>query len=44
MIQEYISVLKTNMIAEASLEFRLRKIDETRNYLLDEIKHNDLLS
>ena len=27
-----------------SLEFRLRKIDETRNYLLDEIKHNDLLS
>ena len=32
------------MIAEASLEFRLRKIDETRNYLLDEIKHNDLMS
>ena len=32
------------MIAEASLEFRLRKIDETRNYLLNEIKHNDLLS
>ena len=27
----------------ASLEFRLRKIDETRNYFLDEIKHNDLL-
>ena len=25
-------------------EFRLRKIDETRNYLLDEIKHNDLMS
>ena len=24
-----------------SLEFRLRKIDETRNYLLDEIKHNE---
>ena len=44
MIQEYISILKTNMIAEASLEFRLRKIDETRNYLLDEIKHNDLMS
>ena len=38
MIQEYISILKTNMIAEASLEFRLRKIDETRNYLLNEIK------
>ena len=26
------------------LEFRLRKIDETRNYLLDEIKHNDLMT
>ena len=44
MIQEYISILKTNMIAEASLEFRLRKIDETRNYLLGEIKTNDLMS
>ena len=29
---------------EASLEFRLRKNDETRNYLLDEIKHNDIMS
>ena len=28
----------------SSLEFRLRKINETRNYLLDEIKHNDLMS
>ena len=28
----------------SSLEFRLRKIDETRNYLLVEIKHNDLMS
>ena len=27
-----------------SLEFRLKKIDETRNYLLEEIKHNDLTS
>ena len=26
------------------LEFRLRKIAETRNYLLDEIKHNDLMT
>ena len=26
------------MVEEASLEFRLRNIDETRNYLLDEIK------
>ena len=31
------------MAEEISLEFRLRKIDETRNYLLDEIKHNDLM-
>ena len=27
------------MVEEANIEFRLRKIDETRNYLLDEIKH-----
>ena len=26
-----------------SLEFRLNKIDETRNYLLEEINHNDLM-
>ena len=26
------------MIEEASLEFKLRKIDETGNYLFDEIK------
>ena len=32
------------MKEEVSLEFRLRKIDETRNYLLEEIKHNDLTS
>ena len=32
------------MVEEAGLEFRLRKIDETRNYLFDEIKHNDLMS
>ena len=32
------------MLEEAILEFRLRKIDETRNYLLDEIKHNDLMT
>ena len=29
---------------EGSLNFRLIKIDETRNYLLDEIKHIDLMS
>ena len=32
------------MVEEASLEFGLRKIDETRNYLLEEIKQNDLMS
>ena len=31
------------MLEEASLEFRLRKVDETRDYLLDEIKHNGLM-
>ena len=25
-------------------EFRLRKTDETRNYFLDQMKHNDLMS
>ena len=28
----------------SSLEFRLRKTNEARNYLLKEIKHNDLVS
>ena len=32
------------MVEGASIEFRLRKIDETRNYLLDEVKHSDLMS
>ena len=32
------------MVEETSLEFRLRKIDGARNYLLDEIKHNNLMS
>ena len=32
------------MAEEASLKFRLRKIDETKNYLLAEINHNDLMS
>ena len=32
------------MVEEASLAFRLIKTDETRNYLLDEIKHNDSIS
>ena len=33
-----ISVLKVNIVEEASLKFRLKKIDETRIYLLREIK------
>ena len=28
----------------SNLAFKLNKIDETRNYLFDEIKHNDLMS
>ena len=28
----------------ASLDFRLQKIDETKNYLLEEVKHNEILS
>ena len=32
------------MAEEASLKFRLRKIDETRNNLLEEIKYSDLMS
>ena len=32
------------MVEEASLELRLRKIDEIRNCLLDEIEYNDLLT
>ena len=39
-----VSILKINMTEEISLEFRFRKIDETRNYLLEEIKNNDLMS
>ena len=35
----------TNMTKEdQSLEFKLKKIDETRNYPLEEIKHNVLKS
>ena len=33
-----------NMAEEANLEFRSRKMDETRNDLLEEIKHNELMS
>ena len=32
------------MVEEASLEFRIRRIKEWRNYILDEIKRNDSMS
>ena len=32
------------MTEKASLEFRLRKINDTRDFLLEETKHNDLMS
>ena len=32
------------MTEEASIEFRLRKIDETKYCLLDKIENNDLMS
>ena len=32
------------MVEEESLDFRLRKIDKTINYLLDEVKNNDGMS
>ena len=32
------------MVEEVSLEFRLIKINGIRNYLLDEIKNNGLMS
>ena len=32
------------MAEKASLEFRLRMADETRNYLVDKMKYNDLMS
>ena len=39
-----VCILKANMVEEASLEFRFRIIDETRNYPLDELKHDKLIS
>ena len=44
MTKQYINILKTNTVEESGLEFRLRKIDERKNYLSDEIKSNDLMS
>ena len=33
--RQYMSTLKKNMIEEAGVDFRLKKVDETRNYLLE---------
>ena len=44
MTKQYISILKINMAEEGGLEFILKRIDETRNYILEEIKHSDLMS
>ena len=41
MVKQHTSILKTNI---ASLDFMLKKIDETRNCLLEEMKDNDLMS
>ena len=41
MTKQYISALKTNI---TSFDFRLKMIDETRNHILEEIKHNDLMN
>ena len=44
MTKQYRSILKINMAEETSIEFRVRKIDETSDCLLEEIKHSDLIS
>ena len=36
--------MKINIAEEANLQKKLRKTDETRSYILDELKHNDLMS
>ena len=32
------------MVEKPSIKIRLKKIDETRNYISEKIKHNDLMS
>ena len=32
------------MAEEANLEFGFKNVDETRNYLIEKINHNDLMS
>ena len=45
-IRKEYSILGTNMAEEVTLEFRFKKKkkNETRNYLSEEINHNDLIS
>ena len=44
MARQHISTLKTNMVKEnTSLKIRQKKLDEVKNYLLQDIKH-DLMS
>ena len=45
-IKKEYSILGTNMAEEVTLEFRFKKKkkNETRNYLSEEINHNDLIS
>ena len=45
-IKKEYSILGTNMAEEVTLEFRFKKKkkNETRNYLSEEIDHNDLIS
>ena len=38
MTKQYISVSRINLAEKASLGFRFERIDETRNYVSDEIK------
>ena len=40
MAGEYISKLKTNI---TSVQFKLKEIDQTKNHLLKELKHNNLI-
>ena len=41
MTKKYISILRVNM---PILKSRFKKLDETRNYLLEEVKYNYLIS
>ena len=41
MAGEYISTLKINI---TSVQFKLKEIDQAKNHLLKELKHNNLMS